>query len=70
MHVSLHSSLHGNMGGFNFEDIVPIAKARAKNLDLVDPQLVYETEKHEASKQGLTSYECPCKCCHGAKQHI
>jgi hypothetical protein len=18
----------------------------------------------------LTSYECPCKCCHGAKQHI
>jgi cytochrome c5 len=58
------------MGGFNFEDIVPIAKARAKNLDLVDPQLVYETEKHEASKQGLTSYECPCKCCHGAKQHI
>jgi len=34
----------------------------------IDPQLLYEVEEQVAQRQGLTSYECPCKCCHGAKQ--
>jgi hypothetical protein len=33
-----------------------------------DLQLLYETKERMATKQGLGSYECPCNCCHGAKQ--
>jgi len=33
-----------------------------------DFQLLYETKKQEATNQGLRSYECPCNCCHCARQ--
>jgi hypothetical protein len=36
----------------------------------IDPQLLYEIKDQKAQRQGLTSYECPCKCCHGARQQI
>ncbi len=34
-----------------------------------DLQLLYEAKEQEATKQGLRSIECPCNCCHGARQH-
>jgi hypothetical protein len=38
-------------------------------LERIEPQVLYETKNLEASKQGLTSYECPCKTCHGGMVH-
>jgi hypothetical protein len=28
-------------------------------------QVLYKAKELEAAKQGLPSYECPCKTCHG-----
>lgn len=33
-----------------------------------DLQLLYEVKEWEGTKQGLRRYECPCNCCHGARQ--
>jgi len=33
-----------------------------------DLQLLYEAKEHEATNQGLRSYECPCNYCHSARQ--
>jgi hypothetical protein len=38
-------------------------------LESIEPQVLYEVEELETTKQGLTSYECPCKTCHGGKVH-
>ncbi len=36
-------------------------------FEVDDPQLLYEAEEHEATKQGSMNYKHPCTCCHGAK---
>lgn len=36
----------------------------------IDAQKLFEVKELEAHKQGITSYECMCMCCHGAKPHI
>jgi cytochrome c1 len=33
----------------------------------IDTQRLFDLEDLEANQQGLTSYKCPCTCCHGAK---
>jgi hypothetical protein len=33
----------------------------------IDVKALFDYEDLEASRQGLTSYECPCTCCHGAR---
>jgi hypothetical protein len=32
----------------------------------MNAQTLFEAEDLEAIQQGLTSYACPCMCCHGA----
>jgi hypothetical protein len=44
-----------------------IAKATTQMFEVDDPQLLYEAEEHEATKQGSMNYKHPCTCCHGAK---
>jgi hypothetical protein len=36
----------------------------------MDAQKLFEVEDFEANQQGLTSYECPCMYCHGARTQI
>lgn len=35
-----------------------------------DAQTLFEVEEAKATRWGFTRYECPCMCCHGAKQQI
>jgi hypothetical protein len=35
-----------------------------------DPHALFEDDELEATWQGLISYDCPCKCCHGAKRWV
>jgi hypothetical protein len=35
----------------------------------IDPQVLYKAKELEATMQGLPSYECPCKTCHGRTIH-
>jgi hypothetical protein len=35
-----------------------------------DPSALFEIDELEATQQGLISYDCPCKCCHGAKRQV
>jgi len=33
----------------------------------INAETLFEIEDLEATQHGLTSYECPCMCCHGAR---
>jgi len=37
-------------------------------LPTFDPQTLFEVDELEAIRQGLISYDCPCRSCHGAKK--
>jgi hypothetical protein len=39
-------------------------------LPTFDPQALFEVVELEATRQGLISYECPCRSCHGAKRRL
>ncbi len=43
----------------------PLASAQMQGP--ITTQALFEVEDLEATQHGLTSYECPCMCCHGAR---
>jgi hypothetical protein len=52
--------------GLSRSEKLPIGQMQ----EFMDAPKLFEVENLEANWQGLTSYECPCMCYHGARTQI